>query len=125
MEYASMNREQLQALLQSLTAEYEAVKNKGLSLDLSRGKPCREQLDLSDGMLGCLSPEDCVGESGFDYRNYGLLNGTSECGQTAQIAHDALALYAKEDYFTSLLLQSPRLFLYEWCKMPWLIISDN
>ncbi|MBR2621116.1 MAG: aminotransferase class I/II-fold pyridoxal phosphate-dependent enzyme [Clostridia bacterium] len=74
MNYQSMSREQLSALYTQLQAQYEAARAKGLSLDLSRGKPCAEQLDLIDDMFHCLDAKDAV-QSGNDYRNYGLLTG--------------------------------------------------
>ena len=74
MNYQSMSREQLSALYTQLQAQYEAAKAKGLSLDLSRGKPCAEQLDLIDDMFTCLEATDAVA-GGVDYRNYGLLTG--------------------------------------------------
>ena len=79
MVYTQMTKEQLSELRDALLAEYEAIKAKNYKLDLSRGKPCREQLDLSDDMLFSIeSPSDCVGKNGFDYRNYGLLDGIPE-----------------------------------------------
>ena len=74
MNYQSMSREELSALYTQLKEQYEDAKKRGLSLDLSRGKPCAEQLDLLDGMFTCLSAEDAY-EGGVDYRNYGLLTG--------------------------------------------------
>ena len=74
MNYQSMSREQLSALYTQLQAQYAAAKAKGLSLDLSRGKPCAEQLDLIDDMFDCLKATDAV-SGGVDYRNYGLLTG--------------------------------------------------
>jgi dsRNA-specific ribonuclease len=44
-----MSREQLLAEHASLVKKYEEIKASGLKLDISRGKPCTEQLDLSDG----------------------------------------------------------------------------
>lgn len=65
-------------LLSELTARYGEVKSKGLSLDLSRGKPGREQLDLSNGMLGALrTAEDCRSAEG-DCRSYGMPDGVPE-----------------------------------------------
>ena len=79
MKYTEMTREQLVAELQTLEAEYASVKNEGLSLDLSRGKPGADQLSLSDDMLTVMtSAADCVAESGFDCRNYGLFDGVPE-----------------------------------------------
>lgn len=79
MNYQTMDRAALEALHAELLAEYEAVRAKKLNLDLSRGKPCREQLDLSDGLLhASLTDEDVIGVKGFDYRNYGLLDGIPE-----------------------------------------------
>ena len=65
--------------LQELLQEYNKYKNMGLKLDMSRGKPCKEQLDLSEPMLKILSDNaSCIGEGGVDYRNYGLLDGIPE-----------------------------------------------
>jgi len=79
MNYTQATRDDLQKELQILKNEYQSYCERGLSLDLSRGKPCMEQLDLSEGMLGCLSSrEECRAQSGLDCRNYGLLDGLPE-----------------------------------------------
>ena len=79
MKYCEMSREALAAELAKLSAEYEAIKARGIKLDISRGKPCTEQLNLSDGMLTVLKgKEDCKTEAGFDCRNYGLFEGVPE-----------------------------------------------
>ena len=51
MNYLAMNRDELIAEQQNLLREYTAFKNMNLKLDMSRGKPSREQLDLSLDML--------------------------------------------------------------------------
>ncbi len=74
-----MSREALAAEYKELQEEYEAVKKSGMKLDISRGKPCTEQLNLSDGILNVLKDaEDCKTEAGFDCRNYGLFEGVPE-----------------------------------------------
>ena len=79
MTYSQMSSEELKKLLAELTAEYDAIKAKGLSLDLSRGKPGKEQLDLMTDMLTCVSSaSDCFAENGTDCRNYGILDGIPE-----------------------------------------------
>ena len=79
MNYTAMNKSQLQAELEAVRAEYESFRAKGLSLDLSRGKPGTAQLDLSNEMLKSLSvKEDCRAASGRDCRNYGVLDGIPE-----------------------------------------------
>lgn len=65
--------------LNELWGRYNEFKQRNLKLDMSRGKPCKEQLDISEGLLTALSHnEDCFGENGIDYRNYGLLDGIPE-----------------------------------------------
>ena len=79
MQYNDMSREELLAEKAALEAAYEEFKGRGLKLDLSRGKPGADQLDLMTGMLDCLhDTEDCTTCNGFDCRNYGLLDGTPE-----------------------------------------------
>ena len=80
MLYNEMNREELISLKSELEKEYEEVKSRGLSLDMSRGKPSAAQLDLTMDMLKVMTTvEDCKAENGFDCRNYGVLDGMPEC----------------------------------------------
>ena len=77
--YLSMSAAELQAELESVKKEYEDIKAQGLSIDMSRGKPGSDQLDISDGMLKVLDDGDFKCEVGLDVRNYGLLDGIPEC----------------------------------------------
>jgi len=79
MNYSQMSKSELSLKYNELLKEYEDIKSKGLSLDLSRGKPGRTQLDIMTDMLTTLSKdEDCFSESGLDCRNYGVLDGLPE-----------------------------------------------
>ena len=80
MLYNQMSKEELVSLKSGLEKKYEEVKSLGLSLDMSRGKPSADQLDLTMEMLNVMSSvEDCKAENGFDCRNYGVLDGMPEC----------------------------------------------
>ena len=80
MLYNKMSREELVSLKSELEKKYEEVKSLGLSLDMSRGKPGSDQLDITNDMLKCMSTfDDCKAENGFDCRNYGVLDGIPEC----------------------------------------------
>ena len=77
--YAEMTKEELMELRKSLKAQYREYQGKDLKLDMSRGKPCVEQLDLSMGMMDVLnSSSDLTCEDGTDCRNYGVLDGIRE-----------------------------------------------
>lgn len=77
--YRELSKEELLALQAELQAEYDAEKEKGLNLDISRGKPGKEQLDLSMPMLDVLNAESVLAsENGTDVRNYGVLDGIPE-----------------------------------------------
>ena len=80
--YREMNAEELEALKKELEQEFEAVKAKELSLDMSRGKPSIAQLNLSMEMMDVLHKEsDMICEEGIDCRNYGVLDGIREAKQ--------------------------------------------
>lgn len=67
------------ALLRDTKAAYDAFQAKKLSLNMARGKPGPEQLDLTMPLLDTLkSDADMISESGDDTRNYGVLAGISE-----------------------------------------------
>ena len=77
--YREQSKEELLELKAELDARYQEAKAKGLRLDMSRGKPSAEQLDLSMGMMDVLhSGVDLKDSEGVDCRNYGVLDGISD-----------------------------------------------
>ena len=77
--YASMTREELEALHAELQKKYEEAKAMGLKLDMSRGKPSIAQLDMGMDFLDVLnSGSDMKAEDGSECRNYGLMDGIPE-----------------------------------------------
>ncbi len=75
MEFAKMDVEALKNYRETLVGQYEAFKSQGLKYDMSRGKPCPQQLDLA---LGLLDIKDYKAEDGTDCRNYGGVDGIPE-----------------------------------------------
>lgn len=73
--YKEMSREELLSEKASLEQRYNEFKARGLKLDMSRGKPCKEQLDLS---VALNDVKDYVSD-GVDVRNYGMLDGIPSC----------------------------------------------
>lgn len=73
---AERSPQELQAYLEEQRAAYDALCERGLTLDLTRGKPSSAQLDLSDRLLSL--PEGVKDADGVDVRNYGGLTGLRE-----------------------------------------------
>ncbi len=77
--FDEMTKEELTTLKSALTEEYATYCAQELSLNMARGKPGKDQLDLSMPMLDVLpSSTDCVAEDGTDLRNYGVVDGLPE-----------------------------------------------
>lgn len=70
--------EALRQQLPALQATHEQFKAAGLALDMTRGKPCKQQLDLSVAMLNNLSTDEYRAADGTDARNYGGIDGLLE-----------------------------------------------
>lgn len=77
VSYYELNAEGRRKEYEALAKKYSEFCARGLSLDLSRGKPNAAQLDVSVGLL-TIDLDDYTTESGFDCRNYGLVDGLPE-----------------------------------------------
>ncbi|MBQ3124749.1 MAG: aminotransferase class I/II-fold pyridoxal phosphate-dependent enzyme [Clostridia bacterium] len=79
MLYNEMTKAELLELRNGLMSLYEEKKGLGLNLSMARGKPSKQQLELSMPMLNVLNDSTAfVGEDKFDVRNYGVLSGIKE-----------------------------------------------
>lgn len=77
--YKSMSKEELLTLKAELSAAYEDAKGKGLKLNMARGLPSAEQLDMEADFFNTLNPmSEFHSEAGVDCRNYGELIGITE-----------------------------------------------
>ncbi len=96
--YQEYSREELAEELAKLKQEYREYQMRGLNLNMARGKPCAEQLDLSMQMMDVLSSEaDLHCDDGTDCRNYGVLGGIEEAkqllGSMIEVPADNIMIY--------------------------------
>ena len=97
-KYSEMSREQLLELKKELDQQFADIKAQGLSLDMSRGKPGADQLDLSMGMMDVLADgADLKCETGVDCRNYGVPDGIPEAkrllGAISEVDPDNIIIF--------------------------------
>ena len=74
-----MSQAELLELSAELEEQYLEFKNRGVKLDMSRGRPSAAQLDIAQGAAEGV--ENYIGINKFDYRNYGILDGIPEMKQ--------------------------------------------
>lgn len=77
--YPAMSKAELEEEYSSVHAQYDEMARKPKKLDMSRGKPNSDQLDLSMDMLTLDPASISFTEKGTDARNYGVLTGVEEC----------------------------------------------
>lgn len=79
MYYKTLSKAELENELNNVRARYDTFKSRGITLDMSRGKPGPEQLDVSSKAFDdIISDVGYKNENGIDCRNYGGLDGLSE-----------------------------------------------
>ena len=98
MKYSELTKEELQALKKELEAKYKEYQAKDLKLNMARGKPCVEQLNLSMGMMDVLNADsDLTCDDGTDCRNYGVLDGIKEAQELLadmmEVPSDQIIIY--------------------------------
>ena len=75
---ADLSPRELEALHTRVRSEYENFRARGLKLDMTRGKPAPDQLDLANGLLALPGNGDYFTGAHEDARNYGGLQGLPE-----------------------------------------------
>lgn len=79
MKAHDLTNKEISEKLGELWTAYEPYRTMGLALNISRGLPSAEQLDLNREMFHILDNSDCISEEGADIRNYGVMYGLVEC----------------------------------------------
>ena len=77
-DFQQLGRQELQENKQQLQVRYREFQSKNITLDMTRGKPCPQQLDLAMGLFDCADSSHYAAEDGSDCRNYGGLDGLAE-----------------------------------------------
>ena len=77
-DFNHLSTQQLQQIKDDLLERYHEFKSRGTTLDITRGKPCPEQLDLAGDMLDIINSGNYLTEDAADCRNYGGLDGIPE-----------------------------------------------
>ncbi len=77
-EFNHLSTQQLEQIKDDLLDRYHEFKSRGTTLDITRGKPCPEQLDLASDMLDIINSGNYLTEDAADCRNYGGLDGIPE-----------------------------------------------
>jgi len=80
-DYNHLSTQQLRQIKDDLLDRYRKFKSRGTTLDITRGKPCSEQLDLSSDMLDIINSRNYLTQEAVDCRNYGGLDGIPEVKQ--------------------------------------------
>ena len=80
-DFNRLSTQQLQQIKDDLLDRYHEFKSRGTTLDITRGKPCPEQLDLAGDMLDIINSGNYLTEDAADCRNYGGLDGIPEAKQ--------------------------------------------
>ncbi len=96
--YKEMTSEELESLRSELAKMFEDVKGKGLKLNMARGLPSAEQLDMEADFFNTLNPQSVFkSEAGIDCRNYGELVGISEArklmGDMMEVSADNVIVF--------------------------------
>ncbi len=73
-----MSLEELRRHEGELAEKLKALRGRNQNIDMTRGKPSAEQLDLSNGLFAMVTEDSYSGEDGTDYRNYGAQSGIPE-----------------------------------------------
>lgn len=76
--FAAGSKSQMKESYKNIAEIYASYKEKKYHFDMSRGKPCPEQLDLSNGLMTCLGEKEYFSVQGTDCRNYGNPEGIAE-----------------------------------------------
>jgi aspartate/methionine/tyrosine aminotransferase len=77
-DFQKCSPQELQEFREQLQIRYGEFKSRNITLDMTRGKPCVEQLDLAMGLFDCVDRSHYAAEDGSDCRNYGGLDGIAE-----------------------------------------------
>jgi len=78
MDFQQLGPRELSEIRHQLKERYRKFQSKNITLDMTRGKPCSEQLDLSMGIFDCVDRSHYAAQDGSDCRNYGGLDGIAE-----------------------------------------------
>lgn len=127
-KYSELSQAELEQLHQRLRAEYEDRKGMGLKLDMSRGKPAADQLDLVSDMMDVLNSKSSFDAAdGADCRNYGDFDGIPECKaifcDMLGVSFDELficgnsSLAVMYDAIGKMMLHGVRPGAKPWCKL--------
>ncbi|MCS4504045.1 putative aminotransferase [wastewater metagenome] len=127
-ELSDLSDEQLRGLHEDTLTRYRAFRDQGLKLNMARGKPAPEQLDLSNDLLGLPGAGHYTAADGTDCRNYGGGQGLPEArallGEIVgappenTVVADNASLAMMHDHIVYSLLKGNPDSAAPWCREP-------